>query len=152
MGFYQFKAKQTIPANIKETWEFISSPNNLKKITPDYMGFEVTSVLPDKMYEGLMISYKVKPLLGIPTTWVTEITRIKEYSYFVDEQRLGPYKIWHHEHFIKEVSNGVEMQDIVSYAPPLGILGAVMNKLLIRSKLEEIFSYREKKIIEIFNG
>ncbi|MCF8367950.1 MAG: SRPBCC family protein [Bacteroidales bacterium] len=130
-----------------EIWDFISSPKNLKEITPEYMGFDIiTESLPDKMYPGMIISYIVKPLLGIPTTWVTEITHVKDKQYFVDEQRVGPYSIWHHEHFIEPVENGVLKKDIVSYKPPQGFLGSIANRLLIRKKLSEIFEYRTKAI------
>lgn len=143
MGFYQLKKEQFIHASLEDVWDFIATPRNLKKITPDYMGFDITSSgLPEKMYEGMIISYQVKPLLGIKTTWVTEITTIKEGEYFVDEQRVGPYSMWHHEHFLEQKDGGVLMRDIVSYQPPLGPLGSLMNSLVIRKKLEEIFSFR----------
>jgi ligand-binding SRPBCC domain-containing protein len=147
MGFYQYKQELKVNASLDEVWDFISSPRNLKEITPDYMGFDITSEnLPEKMYPGMIISYIVKPLLGIKTTWVTEITQVREKEYFVDEQRVGPYTIWHHEHFIEAIDNGVLMKDIVSYKPPLGILGSIANRLLIRKKLHEIFEYRSKAI------
>lgn len=148
---YQLYKKQFVSASIEDVWNFISSPDNLKKITPEYMSFKVKSKhLPEKMYEGMMVHYEVKPLLGIPMLWVTEITKVKEGAYFVDEQRVGPYKLWHHEHFVKEVEGGVEMTDIVSYMPPFGIIGRMMNWFIIRSQLEGIFKYREKAINEIF--
>ena len=151
MGFYQFKRTQEINASIDEIWKFISDPSNLKLITPDYMGFDITSEdIPSKMYEGMIISYKVSPLLGIKTTWVTEITHLKENSYFVDEQRVGPYKIWHHQHMIQPMEKGTLMTDIVSYQPPLGFLGSIANKLIIKGKLNEIFEYRTKALDEIF--
>lgn len=151
MGFYQFKRTQLFNNSIEELWHFISSPKNLKVITPDYMGFDIISEdLPDKMYEGMIISYKVSPLLGIKTTWVTEITHIKDKQYFVDEQRVGPYKIWHHQHFLESTPNGTLMKDIVSYQPPLGILGKIANQLIIKKKLEEIFNYRTKALNEVF--
>ena len=106
MGMYQLKRTQFIKTDLKTAWDFFSSPGNLKKITPDYMGFDVKTELPDKMYEGLMIEYTVKPLLGIPMNWITEIKTVKELEFFVDEQRKGPYKIWHHEHHFKEVDGG----------------------------------------------
>ena len=151
MGFYQFKREQIIERSIGEVWDFIQNPKNLKMITPDYMGFDIISEdIPDKMYEGLMISYKVAPLLNIKTTWVTEITHLKEKEYFVDEQRVGPYKIWHHQHIIKSIDNGVLMKDIVSYQPPLGILGNIANSLFIKKKLNEIFNYRTKALEKFF--
>ena len=146
MGMYQLKRTQFIRTDLKTAWDFFSSPGNLKKITPDYMGFDVKTELPDKMYEGLMIEYTVKPLLGIPMNWITEIKTVKELEFFVDEQRKGPYKIWHHEHHFKEVEGGVEMTDIVSYELPLGILGRIMHPFLVQKKLEEIFDFRFKAV------
>tara|TARA_R110001583_G_scaffold1026_5_gene8856 strand:- start:690 stop:1145 length:456 start_codon:yes stop_codon:yes gene_type:complete len=151
MGFYQFKKTQEINASLEEVWKFISDPANLKKITPDYMGFDIISNdVPSEMYAGMIISYKVSPLFGIKTTWVTEITHLKENSYFVDEQRVGPYKIWHHQHMIQPMEKGTLMTDIVSYQPPLGLLGSVANTLIIKGKLKEIFDYRTKALDEIF--
>jgi len=151
MGFYQFKKTQEINASLEEVWKFISDPSNLKVITPDYMGFDITSKdIPSKMYEGMIISYKVSPLFGIKTTWVTEITHLKENSYFVDEQRVGPYTIWHHQHIIEPMKNGTLMTDIVSYQPPLGFLGSIANTFIIKAKLNEIFDYRTKALKEIF--
>jgi ligand-binding SRPBCC domain-containing protein len=144
MAFYQLTEKQFVAATIEEVWDFISSPKNLKEITPDYMGFDITSEnLPEKMCPGMIISYKVRPLLGIPMTWVTEITHVEDKRYFVDEQRVGPYSIWHHQHMIETHENGVMMTDIVSYKPPLGFLGSIANALFIRRQLEGIFAYRE---------
>lgn len=143
MGFYQLHTKQEIPASIDEIWDFISSPENLKKITPPSMGFNITSELKNKkMYPGMIISYKVSPLLGIKTTWVTEITHVKDKEYFVDEQRVGPYSMWHHEHFIEATEKGVLMTDIVSYQPPFGFLGSIANVFIIKGKLNDIFEYR----------
>ena len=143
---YQLKKTQFIKTDLKTAWDFFSSPGNLKKITPDYMGFDVKTELPEKMYEGLMIEYTVKPLLGIPMNWITEIKTVKELEFFVDEQRKGPYKIWHHEHHFKELEGGVEMTDIVSYELPLGILGRIMHPFLVQKKLEEIFDFRFKAV------
>ncbi len=151
MAFYQFRKTQTINASLDEVWDFISSHRNLKEITPDEMGFDITSKdLPEKMYEGMIISYKVSPVLGIKTTWVTEITKIKDRHYFVDEQRVGPYKIWHHQHIIETCDQGVLLTDIVSYSPPLGILGKIANSLFISKKLDEVFDYRVKALDRIF--
>lgn len=147
MAFYQFEKEQKINASKEEVWDFISSPKNLKKITPTYMGFDITSNnIDDKMYEGMLISYQVKPLLNIKTDWVTEITHIKEGQFFIDEQRMGPYKMWHHQHFIEEIPSGVLMRDIVSYIPPFGFLGAIANQLIIKSKLEQIFAFRKEAL------
>ncbi len=152
MAFYQFKKTQLIKASMDDVWNFISRPENLKKITPDYMGFDITSDdVPEKMYSGMIISYIVTPMLGIKTNWVTEITHIKEKAYFVDEQRVGPYKIWHHQHHIEQTDNGILMRDIISYQPPFGFLGSIANSLFIKKKLNEIFDYRTQAIIKEFD-
>ncbi|NEN24256.1 SRPBCC family protein [Cryomorpha ignava] len=151
MGFYQLIKEQKVNASIDEVWDFISSPGNLKEITPDYMGFDIISNnLSEKMYPGMIISYKVSPVFGIKTLWVTEITHVKEKEYFVDEQRVGPYAIWHHQHHISAIPNGVLMRDIVSYKPPFGFLGAMANGILIKSKLQEIFDYRTMAVDKKF--
>lgn len=151
MAFFQFQQSQEFPQSIDTIWEFISNPANLKIITPDYMGFDITSKeVPTSMYAGMIISYKVSPLFNIKTTWVTEITHVKEGRYFVDEQRVGPYKIWHHQHFLEATPTGTLMKDIISYQPPFGFLGTIANSLVIRKKLQEIFTYREQKLNELF--
>jgi len=151
MGFYQLHKTQKVPATINEVWNFISAPANLKKITPEYMGFDITSeMLSEKMYPGMIITYRVSPVLGIKMNWVSEITHVKEKEYFVDEQRSGPYSIWHHEHKIEPVEGGVLMTDIVSYKPPFGILGSIANSLFIKKQLEEIFDYRTNAMENVF--
>ncbi len=131
-------------------WEFLSNPNNLKTITPDYMGFKIISGADRPMYEGQIIQYLVTPVLGIKTKWVTEITHIVDQKYFVDEQRFGPYALWHHKHFIKAIDGGVEMEDIIDYKLPFGVLGELVHPIVVKPKLEEIFSYRAKKLEELF--
>jgi ligand-binding SRPBCC domain-containing protein len=151
MPIYTFNQTQTIPSTIEKVWDFISSPGNLKNITPEYMGFDImTKNLPEKMYAGMIISYKVSPFMGIKMTWVTEITQVAEMNYFVDEQRIGPYKMWHHQHLLEPVDGGVLMTDIIDYQPPLGFLGAIANQLLIKQQLNEIFTFRTKKLEEYF--
>ena len=143
MAFYQLIKIQQVPTTINEIWDFISSPSNLKEITPEHMGFIVTGDTgKEKMYPGMIITYKVSPLLGIKLNWVTEITQVKDKEYFVDEQRIGPYSMWHHEHKIEAVEGGVLMTDIVTYQPPMGILGAIGNMLFIKKQLQDIFDYR----------
>ena len=149
---YQLKTKQFVKTDMATCWDFFSDPKNLSKITPQSMGFIVRTELPDKMYEGLMIEYTVSPMLGIPMNWITEIKTVKNHSFFVDEQRKGPYRIWHHEHHFKEVDGGVEMTDIVSYELPLGFLGRLMHPILVKNKLKEIFDYRRQKVDELFIG
>lgn len=152
MPVYQLHKTQHLRTSVDEIWDFISSPRNLKEITPDYMGFEITSHLQDeKMYPGMIVSYKVKPILGIPMTWVTEITQVKHKQYFVDEQRVGPYSMWHHEHILEEKDGGVLMTDIITYQPPLGFIGGIAKKLFIGKQLEGIFNYRRQILEERYN-
>ena len=152
MALTQFTCTQHIPATLDEVWAFISSPKNLQAITPDYMAFQIKNEsLPEKMYPGMIISYTIKPLLRVKMNWVTEITHVREKEYFVDEQRQGPYALWHHEHFIRPASGGVEMTDIVSYLPPFGFLGRLANQLFLKRQVRQIFTYRTKVLEEIFN-
>lgn len=147
---YQLKRVQFIKTDLETAWDFFSSPKNLQIITPDYLGFEVLSALPDKMYPGLFINYKVSPLLGIKLNWTTEITHVDTLKFFVDEQRVGPYSIWHHEHHFIEKDGGVEMTDIVSYKVPFGILGRIFHPITVAPKLNDIFNYRFNKVDELF--
>ena len=150
MKIYTLQTKQNLPISLQEAWDFLSDPNNLKTITPDYMGFEILSGADRKMYAGQIIQYIVTPIAGIKTKWVTEITHTIDKEYFVDEQRFGPYALWHHKHFIKEIPGGVEMEDIIDYKVPFGILGQLIHPFLVKPKLKEIFEYREQKLIELF--
>jgi len=150
MKIYRLHTKQNLPISVDEAWEFLSSPKNLKTITPDYMGFHILSGADRPMFPGQIIQYIVTPVLGIKTKWVTEITHVKDKEYFVDEQRFGPYSLWHHKHFIKPIEGGVEMEDIVDYKVPMGILGQLVHPILVKPKLEEIFNYRTKKLEELF--
>ena len=151
MAFYQLIRTQKLPVSTSEIWDFISSPLNLKEITPPYMGFAITGISGNgKMYEGMIISYRVSPVAGIKTNWVTEITHVKEGSYFVDEQRIGPYAMWHHEHRLEPVEGGVLMTDIVTYQPPLGFIGALANSIFIKKQLQRIFDYRSVALEQRF--
>lgn len=151
MKIYTLTKKQFLPITLEQAWDFFSSPVNLKKITPEYMGFKITSDLGDgKMYPGQIISYIVTPVLGIPMSWTTEITHVVDKKYFVDEQRFGPYSLWLHQHWFKEVEGGIEMTDIVNYGLPLRLLGRIANSIFVQNKLQEIFDYREKVIGQYF--
>lgn len=150
MKLYTLNSVQKLPISPKEAWEFLSNPRNLKTITPDYMGFEIQSGADRPMFPGQIIQYIVTPIAGIKTKWVTEITHVSEGEYFVDEQRFGPYSLWHHKHFIKEIPGGVEMEDVIDYKLPLGFLGQMAHPILVKPKLKEIFDYRKKKLIELF--
>ncbi len=150
-GISTLKVVQKIPISLESAWEFFSSPKNQAKITPSHMGFRITSELKEeKMFPGQIISYKVYPFKGIATSWVTEITQVRDFQFFVDEQRFGPYAMWHHEHWFKAVPGGVELLDRVTYKVPLGLLGRIMEKLFIRKQLTTIFNYRHRKLIEFF--
>jgi ligand-binding SRPBCC domain-containing protein len=150
MKIYRKKTVQKLPISVSEAWDFLSNPGNLKTITPDYMGFKILEGHEPEMYAGQIIKYTVTPVLGIRTGWVTEITHVEDQKYFVDEQRFGPYALWHHKHFIKEIKGGVEMIDIIDYKLPFGILGRVAHPILVKGKLNEIFEYRFKKLNELF--
>lgn len=151
MGVYTLVRTQTLSGSIESVWSFFSDPRNLSKITPPSMSFEVLNDLPEKMYNGLMIQYRVSPLAGIPLRWVTEITHLSEHEYFVDEQRIGPYSLWHHEHHFKVLSPGeVEMTDRITYSPPFAFIGDILHPFIIRPKLDEIFDYRTKIASDIF--
>ncbi|TBW29362.1 SRPBCC family protein [Gramella sp. KN1008] len=150
MKLYTLHRTQKIPISVEEAWNFLSNPANLKSITPDYMGFDILSGSERPMFPGQIIQYVVTPVAGIRTKWVTEITHVKDREYFVDEQRFGPYSLWHHKHFIKPIKEGVEMEDIIDYKLPFGWIGQLAHPVLVKPKLEEIFEYRRKKLIELF--
>ena len=150
MKIYRLETIQNLPISQKEAWDFLSDPKNLKTITPDYMGFQILSGAAERMYAGQIIQYIVTPVFGIPTKWVTEITHVQEGSYFVDEQRFGPYDLWHHKHFINPIKNGVEMIDIIDYKIPFGFLGSIAHPLLVAPKLKEIFEYRKNALVALF--
>jgi len=150
LKIYTLTSKQNLPISEAEAWQFLSDPKNLKVITPDYMGFNILSGADKPMFAGQIIQYIVTPVLSIKTKWVTEITHVKENTYFVDEQRFGPYSLWHHKHFIKKIDGGVEMEDIIDYKLPFGWLGQLAHPFLVKPKLNEIFEYRRQKLIELF--
>ena len=150
MKIYTLHKKQKLPISLDKAWEFLSNPKNLKVITPDYMSFNIVSTIDRPLYTGQIIQYIVTPFLGIKTQWVSEITHIEEKKYFVDEQMYGPYALWHHKHFVKEIPGGVELEDIIDYKVPLGLLGQLVHPFLVKPKLEEIFNYRQEKLLELF--
>lgn len=150
MAAHSIKTIQKIPISMDNAWDFFSNPANLQAITPNNMGFKVVSKHQgDKMYAGQIIEYTVKPVLGIPLYWMTEITQVKDKEYFIDEQRFGPYKLWHHQHHFKAIEGGVEMTDIVHYKNPMWIFGKMANAFFVKRKLKEIFAYRFQKTEEI---
>ena len=150
MKIYNKKGRIQLPISMDVAWEFLTDPKNLKKITPPYMGFIIESGAAQPMFAGQIIQYIVTPLLGIKTKWVSEITHYKHKHYFVDIQLYGPYALWHHKHFVKEIPGGVEMIDDIDYKIPFGILGQILHPYIVEPKLNEIFDYRQKKLIDIF--
>lgn len=152
MKIYKKETVQYVNASIEECWAFFSSPRNLQKITPEDMGFQITDYDNKSVYPGQIIQYKVSPLFGLKLSWMTVITSVKDNCYFIDEQRFGPYALWHHKHFFEATETGTKMTDVVHYGLPLGFLGRIMNTLVVENKLKEIFDYRCAKIDELFNA
>ena len=151
MKIYQLKSSQRLPISLETAWNFFSNPANLSKITPNWLNFEVCTELPEKVHAGMIITYFVRPLLNIPQTWITEITHLNEPNYFVDEQRFGPYKMWHHEHIFTETEDGgVLMEDTASYIIPFGFVGRILNRSIISQKIKEIFNYRSNVLEKMF--
>lgn len=150
MAFYSIQSEQKLPISIDKAWDFFSTPENLNEITPDDMGFTITNKPDKKMFPGQIITYKVSPLLGIKLDWMTEITYVKKNDYFVDEQRFGPYALWHHRHSFEIIDGGVLAKDEVNYKLPFGILGVIAHKLFVKKKLQSIFEYRKVKLEQLF--
>jgi ligand-binding SRPBCC domain-containing protein len=148
---HQYKAEQFLPINKKQAWDFFSSPKNLSVITPPELDFIILTDLKEiAIYEGMKIDYTVRPLLGIAVRWQTEICKVDNQNYFTDKQVIGPYKVWEHTHTFKEVNNGILMYDIVNYKLPFGIIGNLVNAILVKRKIESIFEYRKQKLESIF--
>jgi ligand-binding SRPBCC domain-containing protein len=150
MKLHVLDRTQKLPISIDEAWEFFSDARNLARITPPSMGFQVTSDLPGRMYAGMIVVYRVRPLLGVPVQWVTEITHVDEPRLFVDEQRFGPYRFWHHQHRFAEIAGGVEMRDLVHYGLPPG--GGAVRRLLVEPRLNEIFDFRYQVLEKKFGA
>ena len=152
MKTYQLYREQVLPITIQEAWDFFSTAKNLAKITPDELGFDIITKLDDSpIYNGMLIEYRVRPVLGIPLKWVTKILDVEAPFKFADTQLTGPYKLWEHTHTFKEVPEGILMTDLVKYALPFGILGNIAHSVFVQSKLNYIFDYR-KGILEAHFG
>lgn len=148
---YSLYSRQLVPKTIEDVWAFFSDANNLLAVTPPDLNLKVTNkVYGEAVYAGQVMTYNVKPVLGIPLGWMTEITHVAAPRYFVDEQRKGPYKLWHHQHHFNPVEGGVEMIDLVHYRLPFGPLGSIAHAVFVKKELEKIFTYRYKKIEELF--
>ena len=150
MKLYQLRTKQELPISLEKAWKFFSDPKNLKDITPNEMNFNIISGADKSIYAGQIIQYKVSPVLGVNLKWVTEITHVKKNEYFVDEQRFGPYSLWHHKHFFKKINGGILMEDIVDYKIPYGLIGQFAHVIFVKKKLEKIFNYRHTKLEKLF--
>lgn len=150
MKIYTLTKTQNLPLGLKEVWEFFSHPGNLELMTPPGLNLKPLSPIPDRMYPGMIIVYRVRPFAGIGVNWVTEITQVNEPHFFVDEQRFGAYKFWHHEHRFREIPGGVIVEDTVHYALPLDPLSRIVHYLVVKKRLAEIFDYRRKRLEELF--
>lgn len=142
--------QQDLPISIDEAWDFFSRPDNLARITPANLGFEVTSPVPERMYAGMIVTYRVRPLFDIAIPWTTEITHVREPFFFVDEQRSGPYRFWHHQHLFEMIDGGIRMTDRVHYQVSFGLLGHWLMAALVRDRLDEIFRFRQNVLTEMF--
>jgi ligand-binding SRPBCC domain-containing protein len=150
---YRIRETQLLPVTLEQAWNYFSNPDNLQHITPPALGFRVTSEPHGHhIYPGQIIEYKIRPVLGIPLYWMTEITHVENQRFFVDEQRYGPYSLWHHQHHFRETEGGVEMTDIVHYRIPLGWLGDLANTVFVGRQLKELFRYRTEIIPSRLNG
>ena len=147
---HYLQREQIIPGSLKNIWEFFCDPLNLNTITPPDMNFEIVAGGDIKMYAGQMIEYRVEFIRGIRSLWLTEITHVREDQFFVDEQRVGPYRFWHHEHLFEKVPGGVKMTDKVTYVLPFGFLGDITHAVWVQGRLNTIFDFRVKKITELF--
>lgn len=141
MKLHRLAARQVVPISLHAAWDFFSDPRNLGRITPPEMRFTVTSPLEGEMYAGMIVTYTVRPLLGVPIGWITEITHLQKPVFFVDEQRFGPYRFWHHQHRLREAEGGTEVSDVIHYALPVGATGLV-NRWLVKPQLARIFEFR----------
>ena len=147
---FTLERSQILPVGIDRAWEFFSDPGNLARITPPSMDFRLTSPARETTYAGQIITYSIRPLLGISMAWTTEITHLSRPNFFVDEQRFGPYRFWHHQHHFTEVADGVEMRDLVHYLLPHMQFTRLVNRLIVVPRLKRIFDYRRQALQEIF--
>jgi ligand-binding SRPBCC domain-containing protein len=149
MTLYSLHRAQTLNMSLETAWEFFSSPANLALITPPWLGFKVETPNPPHMHAGQILEYTVSGLPGLRMNWVTEITHVREPGFFVDEQRLGPYRFWHHKHYFRSVPGGTLVTDLVHYALPFWPMGELARGL-VRSRLETIFDFRSQTLARMF--
>ncbi|WP_045217450.1 SRPBCC family protein [Desulfonatronovibrio magnus] len=148
----RLRYEQTLPISLDQAWNFFSMPENLCRITPDWMCFDIKHKDAEHMYPGMIIEYSIKAVAGIPMSWITEITHVEKPYFFVDEQRQGPYRFWHHQHHFRQTDAGVEVTDTVHYSLYFGMLAEPVRRLLVLPKLKEIFSFRRDALERIFSS
>ncbi len=144
INLHQIRTRQRLPVDLKTAWGFFSNPRNLSKITPEALDFRVMNDPPPRIRKGAVIAYRIRPLLNIPVRWTTEITCVAKPHLFIDVQRRGPYRLWHHQHRFRDIDGGVEVEDVVHYALPLDLPGELIHRFIVRPRLEQIFAYRER--------
>lgn len=150
MGVHRLTATQVVSAPIGDVWAFFVDPANLAAVTPPWLRLRFTSTPPERVYAGLVVTCEVRPFLGLPLAWATEITHVVEGKRFIDDQRVGPYRLWHHQHELREVAGGTEIRDTVHYVLPLGAIGDVIAKVLVGPRLAAIFEFRRGVLREGF--
>lgn len=150
MRLHRIEATQFLAIPLDEAWQFFSDPSRLPEITPPWLNLKPTSKLPSKMHPGLIVTYNVAPVPGVRVLWVTEITQVVDGALFVDEQRAGPYRFWHHQHHFRAAAGGTEMRDIIHYTLPFGLAGDLLGRRTVRQKVEGIFEYRREALERIF--
>lgn len=151
-GIYTLKTEQVLPITMEEAWSFFSDPNNLQQITPDDLNFKLTPNSPEPMFPGQIISYRIKIFPFYSSNWVTEITHVVDKVYFIDEQRFGPYKMWHHRHFFVDLKDQVLMFDEVNFKLPFGLLGRIFFPIIVKPKLKHIFAFRKERLQLFFKS
>lgn len=150
MTLFNIDVIQKLPIPIPKAWDFFSNPRNLEIITPPWLDLRITSEITEEIYPGMIITYDLTPFLGISLDWVTEIKHVVRPNLFVDEQRFGPYRFWHHKHLFREIPGGIEMRDIVHYAFRFGLLGKFAGTFFVSDRVSEIFNFRHEKLKELF--
>lgn len=146
MVLYRIERSQVLPISIDTAWQFFSSPGNLPLITPPWLNLKIIGPVSAHMQAGMLIHYHVTPLFGLRMSWLSEITHVDAPRFFVDEQRLGPYRLWHHEHFFHRCDAGVQVDDIVTYALKYASMGTLVHAIWIQKRLQMIFDYRSSAL------
>ena len=152
MKIHRFESVQILPISLSEAWGFFSTPANLDDMTPPELAFETLSGGDEAMFPGQIIVHRIQILPGIWSQWVTEIVEVADGHYFIDEQRSGPYRFWHHLHRFESCPEGVRILDRVHYALPFHPFSAPFHGLFIQPKLEQIFQFRREILERRFPG